>query len=364
MKHTKHAKLTRPTMGKFGRNEIAFLGTSCEDLADFWAKLLPFIPKSIIPLLIDADHSKEKDPLITNRYQDKIDYKQFSTQTPGKITEKMQIQGSDLIWINGNHFEGQKQILFLNPKKEESLKKRTDQISEPIAIIQYQEDQEIYPWLKDLLPNNNIPSFFISDYKEIADFVLESFKTPNLNALILTGGKSQRMGEDKSQINYYGIPQVEFLQNQFKEVGINTFVSAADKSEDNTIISDRFLELGPYGGLLSALMYDPDSAWLVIACDLPLVTKNEIQELINKRNPYKVATACYNPETGFPDPLFTIWEPKSYPILLQYLSLGYSCPRKVLINEDIELIHLQNPEIIKNINTPEEKMWVVERLKH
>ena len=55
----------------------------------------------------------------------------------------------------------------------------------------------------------------------------------------------------------------------------------------------------------------------------------------------------------FPEPLITIWEPKAYPILLNYLSQGYSCPRKVLINSDVEIVEVDE-YFIQNINTPSE----------
>jgi molybdopterin-guanine dinucleotide biosynthesis protein A len=39
--------------------------------------------------------------------------------------------------------------------------------------------------------------------------------------------------------------------------------------------------------------------------------------------------------------------------LLNYLAQGYSCPRKVLINSDVEIIEVDD-DLIRNINTPEE----------
>ena len=55
----------------------------------------------------------------------------------------------------------------------------------------------------------------------------------------------------------------------------------------------------------------------------------------------------------FVEPLITIYEPKAYPILLQYLAQGYSCPRKMLINSDVEIVEVDD-DFIRNINTPEE----------
>jgi molybdopterin-guanine dinucleotide biosynthesis protein A len=39
--------------------------------------------------------------------------------------------------------------------------------------------------------------------------------------------------------------------------------------------------------------------------------------------------------------------------LLSYLSQGYSCPRKVLINSDVEIVEVEE-HFIQNINTPSE----------
>src|SRR5690606_32710535 len=98
----------------------------------------------------------------------------------------------------------------------------------------------------------------------------------------------------------------------------------------------------------------PDNAWLVLACDIPLLDKKIISGLISFRNSTCIATAFKSPFDGFPEPLAAIWEPKSYPLILQFLAQGYDCPRKVLINSDTHIIETENPEKLANINTPEE----------
>jgi len=117
-------------------------------------------------------------------------------------------------------------------------------------------------------------------------------------------------------------------------------------------LPDSFLGLGPYGGILSAFQKHPNYAWLVMAVDLPKMDGQGIQELMDARDISKVATAFLNPDSQFPEPLITIWEPKSYPILLQFLAQGFSCPRKVLINSDVRLIKPKHPEKLVNVNSP------------
>ena len=83
--------------------------------------------------------------------------------------------------------------------------------------------------------------------------------------------------------------------------------------------------------------------------------------LLEKRNPAKVATTVIGKGKQFPEPLITIYEPKSYSILLQYLAQGYSCPRKMLINSDVEIVEVED-NLIRNINTPEEYNAAIKEL--
>jgi molybdopterin-guanine dinucleotide biosynthesis protein A len=131
---------------------------------------------------------------------------------------------------------------------------------------------------------------------------------------------------------------------------------------DFPLLTDRVTELGPYGAILSAMMTAPDSAWLIVATDLPYVTEETIRHLVENRNPAKIASAFLNPSSGFPEPLITLWEPKAYPVLLSFLAQGNVCPRKALINSDVHIIEAQDPRWLTNINTREDiealkKQW-------
>ena len=119
-------------------------------------------------------------------------------------------------------------------------------------------------------------------------------------------------------------------------------------------LADTFTGLGPYGAILSAFRKKPDAAWLVVACDLPLLDIDTLQYLKDHRNASSTATAFESPHNNLPEPLITIWEPKSYPVLLSFLSQGYTCPAKVLRNSDTTILKIKNPEALTNVNTKEE----------
>lgn len=184
-------------------------------------------------------------------------------------------------------------------------------------------------------------------------------KTPIIKGLVLAGGKSQRMGTAKDLMNWYGKEQryfaADLLNNFCEEVYISCRQEQLDHfSKEYNALTDTFLGMGPFGGILTALRSDREAAWLVVACDLPLLNKETLQFLIDNRDESKVATTYESPFDRLPEPLITIWEPKSYPALLQFLGMGKTCPRKVLINNETHIVKPLNPDALMNVNTPEE----------
>ena len=120
---------------------------------------------------------------------------------------------------------------------------------------------------------------------------------------------------------------------------------------------------GPLGGIITAQSLDAKCAWLVIAVDLPFIDEEALKYLIENRNPFKAATAFKSNYQEFPEPLMTIYEPHSRHRIFKFLGLGYSCPRKVLINSNVELLDQQNSRWLDNANTPEELEEICRTLK-
>ncbi|HEX4373855.1 MAG TPA: NTP transferase domain-containing protein [Puia sp.] len=181
-----------------------------------------------------------------------------------------------------------------------------------------------------------------------------------INGLVLAGGKSVRMGRDKSTIAWHGKEQQYYLADLLKSFCAAVFISRRGEVQNEKdlyykILVDSYTGIGPYGAILSAFRSQPDVAWLVVACDLPLIDKNILSYLLENRDETKIATTFKSPFDGLPEPLITIWEPKSYEVLLSYLSNGYTCPRKVLIkSDDANILQPPNADLLMNVNTPED----------
>ncbi|MEY4938093.1 MAG: hypothetical protein RIS64_4454, partial [Bacteroidota bacterium] len=119
---------------------------------------------------------------------------------------------------------------------------------------------------------------------------------PNPKGLILSGGMSTRMGREKRLLNYHGKSQEQYLYELMKPFCDEVFVSInASQQTELPYIQDLELSVkSPIVGIYSAFQQFPDSAWLIIACDMPLVSQETIEFLIQNRNPKKYATAFEN----------------------------------------------------------------------
>ncbi|MEE9349294.1 MAG: molybdenum cofactor guanylyltransferase [Flavobacteriaceae bacterium] len=178
-------------------------------------------------------------------------------------------------------------------------------------------------------------------------------KTP-LKALILVGGKSTRMGSDKSQLHYHGKTQQEqtfnILNTHFKSHDIYYSVRDENQLKNASVIIDVIKDSGPLVALYSAFKYDKKTAWLTLAIDLPFVDDALLKLLISKRNPKKIATVFKGKNKNYPEPLITIWEPKVYEILKEKLDDNKLSLVKILQENDVEIITIED-ELLQNINT-------------
>jgi molybdopterin-guanine dinucleotide biosynthesis protein A len=172
-----------------------------------------------------------------------------------------------------------------------------------------------------------------------------------MNGLILIGGKSSRMGTDKSLLHYHGIPQREYLFELLNKFCSEVYFSSRQEQglSANYILDAQ--AISPISGILSAFKYSPQAAWLVLACDMPLVNEETLSLLIRNRNTEKIATAFYNPDIDAPEPLITIYEPEAYPLLIDFIKAGNKSPKFFLQNNDVELIEIKEKNILKNVNT-------------
>jgi len=189
---------------------------------------------------------------------------------------------------------------------------------------------------------------------------------PHLKGLVLAGGESLRMGMDKGLVAYHGLPQREYLMLLLSSFVSEVFLSCRKDQmieEPWPILEDAYSGLGPFGAILTAFRHDPDAAWLVVACDFPLLNQAAITQLIRERDPKSVATSFLDPHTLMPEPWISILEPSLYPLLLEYHLRGRSSLRGILVDYNSTVIRPEHPDVLLNANTPEEAEFIKQKIE-
>ena len=370
MKHQKHTKLVRPSYGTFGRNEWAIIGTPCGNIQRLAKEIVNALSSKWKIGWVDADHHSAEGLNADIEYTDKISHHRFDIKAKMDVFQyRPFFNNMDGVIVNGNHFQAKHQIVVIDPKKEESLSRKLDRLTDVQLVLLTEGMNEPYGFLSEYIPKG-IPVFNLSETKKVVAFLANKLEAsiPPVYGLVLVGGKSQRMGKDKGAIDYHGMPQREYAAGLLDDLCEKTFLSCRSEQADGlkdagALILDTFTGLGPMGAILSAFREQPEVAWMVVACDLPLLDEKTLGFLRENRNASKIATTFRSPVNEFPEPLVTIWEPRSYPVLLQFLAQGYSCPRKALINSPVEVLEVPEAEALLNVNTPKELEAVFEKIK-
>lgn len=178
--------------------------------------------------------------------------------------------------------------------------------------------------------------------------------------LVLAGGRSRRMGQDKALLKRNGATQleraVELLGRHVDRVFVSTRDDQASERERGRFpqIVDRYSDIGPVAGILSALETHPDVTWLVVACDLPNVDDPTIAFLLDNRADAEPFTAYVSSHDGLPEPLCALYAPAALPVVRSFVDRGTICPRKILMRSDTRLLRQPNPDALDNVNTPDD----------
>lgn len=176
--------------------------------------------------------------------------------------------------------------------------------------------------------------------------------------LVLAGGESRRMGQDKARLLRGGQSQLAYVVHLLEGLVDRVFVSTradqqneVERSQFEQIV-DRYQDMGPVAGILSAMDEHPDVDWLVVACDLPNVDAPTIFNLLDRRSTDRPFSAYASSHDGLPEPLCAVYASGSAAIVRGFVAEGIRCPRKILIGSDTLLLEQPDPRSLDNVNTP------------
>jgi molybdopterin-guanine dinucleotide biosynthesis protein A len=104
-------------------------------------------------------------------------------------------------------------------------------------------------------------------------------------AFILAGGESSRMGSNKALLELGGVPLIVRTARLVESVGIKRTIVGSPEIYARLrlhAIRDDWPGAGPLGGIATALRASESSWNLIVACDLPYLTKAWLEHLIHR----------------------------------------------------------------------------------
>lgn len=179
-----------------------------------------------------------------------------------------------------------------------------------------------------------------------------------LYGLAVCGGKSMRMGTDKSQLNYFGIPQASRVLNILSPMCEKVFLSC-NKEQSEIFKNDETLtdlpeyeDIGPMAALLTAFKIFPDAHFLIAGCDYPFLTTEVFEAFLSSIEKRAVAAAFYNAEGKY-EPLLAWYSNESAPLLYEYFKNGQYSLQQFLSEIHASKFIPKSENTMVSVDTPE-----------
>lgn len=182
-----------------------------------------------------------------------------------------------------------------------------------------------------------------------------------LTAIVLAGGQSARMGEDKALITIDGVPLIGKICNIAKACSDRVYVVTSWPERYREIIpSDCELipenqPSGPLVGFTQGLNRVESDWVLLLACDLPKLRADVLQDWVAKlaEVPENAIAFLVRQELGW-EPLCGFYRRSCLPELTEFIQKGGRSFQQFLASQTVAELPLTDPEMLFNCNRPED----------
>ncbi|WP_100614765.1 molybdenum cofactor guanylyltransferase [Confluentibacter citreus] len=179
----------------------------------------------------------------------------------------------------------------------------------------------------------------------------------NITGIILSGGKSSRMGTDKGFLLFNGKSFMQHSIDALKPFVESIMIVSNNKDYDIfglKRIDDAIENAGPLAGIYSGLKESKTDYNLVLSCDIPLINSNILQKLIDAIDDDSGIIQIES--QGKAMPLIALYKKQCEPIFLKLLNEGELRLQYAVNQCNVKNVVLNEEEtcFTQNINTPEQ----------
>ncbi|MBN2669800.1 MAG: molybdenum cofactor guanylyltransferase [Bacteroidales bacterium] len=183
-----------------------------------------------------------------------------------------------------------------------------------------------------------------------------------LIGVVLAGGLSRRMGQDKSLMLYRDEALIKYSIDILTPYCSEVLLSSNTKFHDKfglTRIEDLHKEIGPMGGLYSILKQNKAEYYLCLPCDSPMVKPEFIEQLINQIDDNFQAIVPIHEHHI--EPLFAIYHHSISEVLELCISKNNYKMMNLLNQVQSKYIPINEESYFMNINTPEDYQRLINK---
>lgn len=184
-----------------------------------------------------------------------------------------------------------------------------------------------------------------------------------VTGIILSGGKSSRLGHEKGLAEFRGKPLISYAVETLKSVTDTLLISANNRLEEYSrfgyeIVRDERKGIGPVGGLLSTLKHSKTEQNLVLSCDMPFVNAGLMNYLLLNVQEYDIVVAVHGKDSL--EPLCGCYSRNVIDVLERQISKGNYKLRDVFPQVRFKALRIEpslpfyEDNLFFNVNRPED----------
>ena len=196
------------------------------------------------------------------------------------------------------------------------------------------------------------------------------------SCIILCGGKSSRMGQDKGSMIIQNKPMIKHilttLNHQITEAIIvlndseriakyGKFINPQDYTYKITFVEDKIKNKGPMPGIMTGLEQINSNYALILPCDSPYVSKNYVNTIFKEiDNNYQAIVPYHDSENKLKtsEPLHSIYNKNIIPEIEDLISNDVLHIKGLIEKIDAKFVLIDNKKIEKkefrNLNRPQD----------
>ncbi|MFT4849341.1 MAG: molybdopterin-guanine dinucleotide biosynthesis protein A [Sediminicola sp.] len=188
-------------------------------------------------------------------------------------------------------------------------------------------------------------------------------ETTTVTGIILAGGKSSRMGEDKGFLKLNGKTFMAYIIAALKPIVCDIIIVSNNSDYDVfklKRVADTMEDSGPLAGLYAGLLHSETENNIVLSCDVPLINTSVLKKLIEGFTS-EVEVIQFESQ-GKKMPLVAMYKRHCMYPILELLQTGERRLQFATDQLKIKTIQLNqaSEKTVRNINTVRE----LKKLKH